>query len=116
MDGQREGESADQTATASDFALRLMSAEPSRLATAAQVSVGRLHALIRELRPTGDEFRALVDFLTDVGHYSDARRQEWVLLADVLGVSTLIEDLNTARPAGATPNTVAAWIVADCKA
>jgi protocatechuate 3,4-dioxygenase beta subunit len=30
-----------------------------------------------------------------------------VLLADVLGVSTLLEDLNAPRPPGATPNTLA---------
>jgi hydroxyquinol 1,2-dioxygenase len=69
--------------------------------------VGGLHALIAELRPSGDEFRLAIDFLTEVGHYADARRQEWVLFADVLGVSSLIEDQNNPRPAGATPNTVA---------
>ena len=32
------------------------------------------------------ELRSLITFLTEVGHASDDRRQEWVLLADVLGV------------------------------
>ena len=64
-----------------------------------------LHALIAELRPSSEEFRLAIDFLTEVGHYADARRQEWVLFADVLGVSSLIEDQNSPRPAGATPNT-----------
>ena len=71
----------------------------SRLAAAAQAAVQGLHALIAELRPSSDEFRQAIDFLTEVGHYADARRQEWVLLADVLGVSSLIEDQNSPRPA-----------------
>jgi hydroxyquinol 1,2-dioxygenase len=51
--------------------------------------------------------RAVIEFLTDVGHSADTRRQEWVLLADVIGVSTLVEDMHVCRPQGATPNTLA---------
>jgi len=92
---------------AEEFSERLTVAGPSRLATAAQSSVGALHALIATLRPSSEEFRLAIDFLTEVGHYADARRQEWVLFADVLGVSSLVEDQNSPRPPGATPNTVA---------
>lgn len=92
---------------AEEFARRLTAMGPSRLEAAARATVDGLHALIAELRPSGDEFRSAIDFLTEVGHYADARRQEWVLFADVLGVSSLIEDQNNARPAGATPNTLA---------
>jgi hydroxyquinol 1,2-dioxygenase len=95
------------SAQAAEFSWRLATTGPSRLAAAAQAAVNGLHALVVELRPSGDEFRQAIDFLTEVGHYADARRQEWVLLADVLGVSSLIEDQNSPRPAGATPNTLA---------
>ncbi len=78
-----------------------------RLPAAFLATVTRLHDLIADLRPTPDELRAVIDFLTDVGHSADARRQEWVLLADVIGVSTLVEDLTLCRPDGATPNTLA---------
>lgn len=44
--------------------------------------VGRAHDLVAELKPTPAESRALVDFLTELGHPSDARRQEWALLAE----------------------------------
>ena len=37
---------------------------------------------------------------------SDARRQEMILLSDVLGVSALVEAINGRLPAGATPNTL----------
>ncbi|ADV14449.1 dioxygenase [Mesorhizobium ciceri] len=92
---------------AEEFSRRLTAMGQSRLAAAAQAAVDGLHALIVELRPSGEEFRQAIDFLTEVGHYADARRQEWVLFADVLGVSSLIEDQNSPRPAGATPNTLA---------
>lgn len=79
----------------------------SRLVRALLAVVGQVHALVTDLRPTSEEWRRVIDFMTEVGHSSDARRQEWVLLADVIGASTLVEDLNTTRPDGATPNTLA---------
>lgn len=111
MDGQHDAQSDEfakaTSAQAEEFSRRLAAIGPSRLAAAAQAAVDGLHSLIVELRPSGEEFRLAIDFLTDVGHYADARRQEWVLFADVLGVSSLIEDQNSPRLAGATPNTVA---------
>ena len=68
--------------------------------------IEHLHKLIRETRPTHADWRRTVEFLTEVGHASDGRRQEWVLLSDLLGVTALIEEINTRRPKGATPNTV----------
>jgi hydroxyquinol 1,2-dioxygenase len=91
----------------SDLTLRLAAAGDARLPVAFLTVVSRIHALVTDLRPSPDELKAVIDFLTDVGHSADARRQEWVLLADVIGVSTHVEDLNCPRPAGATPNTLA---------
>jgi protocatechuate 3,4-dioxygenase beta subunit len=68
--------------------------------------IEHLHKLIRETRPTHADWRRTMEFLTEVGHASDGRRQEWVLLSDLLGVTALIEEINTRRPKGATPNTV----------
>ncbi|MBB3610534.1 dioxygenase [Rhizobium sp. BK602] len=68
--------------------------------------IEHLHKLIRETRPTHADWRRTVEFLTEVGHASDGRRQEWVLLSDLLGVTALIEEINTRRPKEATPNTV----------
>nr|WP_292766391.1 dioxygenase [Mesorhizobium sp.] len=64
-----------------------------------------LHRLVRDLRPTARQWRAALDFLSEVGHASDERRQEWVLLSDLLGISQLVEEINARRPKGATPNT-----------
>ena len=68
--------------------------------------VTHVHAAIREIRPSREDWQALIEFLTEVGHAADERRQEWVLLADLIGASALIEEINTRRPRGATPNTI----------
>jgi protocatechuate 3,4-dioxygenase beta subunit len=65
-----------------------------------------LHQAVKETRPTAADWRHAIEFLTDVGHASDDRRQEWVLLSDLMGVTALVEEINTRRPKGATPNTV----------
>ncbi len=93
-------------AVVTDLALRMGQGSDARLAEAFLAIVARVYDLIADLRPSTEELRAVIDFLTEVGHTADARRQEWVLLADVIGVSTRIEDLNCPRPAGATPNTL----------
>lgn len=89
-----------------DLTLRLTQAGRARLTQSFLTVVSGIHGLVTDLRPTSDELKAVIDFLTDVGHSADARRQEWVLLADVIGVSTHVEDLNSPRPRGATPNTL----------
>jgi hydroxyquinol 1,2-dioxygenase len=89
-----------------DLGLRMVNCGDGRLPMAFLSIVTGIHDLIAELKPSGEELRTMIDFLTEVGHSADARRQEWVLLADVIGVSTHVEDLNAARPDGATPNTL----------
>jgi protocatechuate 3,4-dioxygenase beta subunit len=68
--------------------------------------VRHLHDLVKETRPTPAEWRQAIAFLTEVGHASDQKRQEWILLSDLLGVSALVEEINSRRPQGATPNTI----------
>jgi protocatechuate 3,4-dioxygenase beta subunit len=68
--------------------------------------VCHVHELIKEFRPTQEQWRKVLDFLTEVGHASDERRQEWVLFSDLVGASALVEEINSRRPPGATPNTI----------
>lgn len=84
---------------------RLARAGDKQLAHVLTAVVGHLHRLVLEIRPTASQWREAVEFLTEVGHASDERRQEWVLLSDLLGVTALIEEINSQRPQGATPNT-----------
>jgi len=88
------------------FASRLHHATDERLAAVLCNVAEHLHAIVRETRPTVQDWRAAIAFLTDVGHLCDERRQEWVLVSDLLGTSTLVDALNSSRPAKATPNTM----------
>ncbi|MER5185021.1 dioxygenase [Streptomyces sp. NPDC002896] len=56
-----------------------------------------LHAFVRDIEPTMEEWEAAIGFLTAVGQKCDATRQEFVLLSDVLGVSMLVETMNGAE-------------------
>lgn len=61
------------------------------------VIVRHLHAAIKEIEPTQEEWRTAIDFLTDVGHMCTDWRQEFILLSDVLGASMLTEVINDRR-------------------
>ena len=56
-----------------------------------------LHAFVRDVEPTQAEWDAAIGFLTRVGHLSDDRRQEFILLSDVMGVSMLVDAINNRR-------------------
>ncbi|MDR9805628.1 dioxygenase family protein [Rhizobium hidalgonense] len=94
-------------ATSSDaFAERFSASRDNQLSQLIATAVTHVHDLIKQFRPTQDEWRKVIAFLTEVGHASDERRQEWVLLSDLIGASALVEEINSRRPKGATPNTI----------
>ncbi|WBY01253.1 intradiol ring-cleavage dioxygenase [Ramlibacter tataouinensis] len=68
--------------------------------------VRHLHDFARETQLTEQEWEAGIRFLTQAGHITDDRRQEFILLSDVLGLSTLVTAQNNAKPAGCTEATV----------
>lgn len=72
----------------------------------AQSLVRHLHAFVHDAQITEEEWFAGIEFLTRAGHITDERRQEFVLLSDVLGLSMLVIGLNHRKPAGATESTV----------
>jgi hydroxyquinol 1,2-dioxygenase len=53
-----------------------------------------LHAFVKDIEPTTEEWEAAIGFLTATGQQCDDTRQEFVLLSDVLGVSMLVETMN----------------------
>lgn len=55
------------------------------------------HALVKEVDLTPDEWMAAIQFLTKVGQTCDAKRQEFILLSDTLGISMLVVQLEQAR-------------------
>lgn len=61
--------------------------EDPRLKQLMQSLVRHLHAFVQEVRLTEEKWNTAIEFLTQVGHITDDRRQEFILLSDVLGLS-----------------------------
>ncbi|WP_019701584.1 intradiol ring-cleavage dioxygenase [Paracidovorax oryzae] len=80
--------------------------QDARLRRVLDALVRHLHDFAREVELTEAEWAQGIDFLTRVGHITDERRQEFILLSDVLGLSTLVTAQNNRRPAGCTEATV----------
>jgi protocatechuate 3,4-dioxygenase beta subunit len=68
--------------------------------------ISHVHAVVREVEPTQEEWMAAIQFLTATGQFSDDVRQEYILLSDTLGVSMLVDSINNRKSAGGTESTV----------
>ena len=68
--------------------------------------VRHAHALVRETRPTHEEWAAALDFLIRVGRACTDQRNELILLMDMLGLTSAVDDVNFPGIAGATPSSV----------
>ncbi|MFD1212010.1 dioxygenase [Arthrobacter sp. GCM10027362] len=68
--------------------------------------VRHLHAFIRDIRLTEDEWSKAIGFLTRAGHITTDTRQEFVLLSDVLGASMQTIAVNNEAVGDATEATV----------
>jgi hydroxyquinol 1,2-dioxygenase len=77
-----------------------------RLKLVMQSLVRHLHAFIRDVRLTEQEWSTAIEFLTAVGQITDAKRQEFVLLSDVLGASMQTIAVNNQAYKDATEATV----------
>jgi hydroxyquinol 1,2-dioxygenase len=96
----------DET-TITNEVLRVISRTPdARVRQVSEALVRHLHAFVREIEPTQDEWEFGIDFLTRVGQTCSSVRQEFILLSDTLGVSTLVDAINHRKPEGATETTV----------
>jgi protocatechuate 3,4-dioxygenase beta subunit len=104
MDGGTAGPGEHEVAAA--LRRRLTATPPGRLRDAVELLIDHAFQIITALRASPQELDALVQFLTDVGYATDARRQEWVLLADVFGLSEGVLDGTVDARAGLTPATL----------
>jgi protocatechuate 3,4-dioxygenase beta subunit len=68
--------------------------------------VKHLHALIQEVNLTEAEWLAGIQFLTAVGEKCDEKRQEFILLSDTLGATTMKDIINNRKPPGVTEYTI----------
>ncbi|MFJ9713387.1 dioxygenase [Streptomyces sp. NPDC101234] len=85
---------------------RWATAHSLRLGELMTALVRHLHEFAREVRLTEDEWMAAIEWLTAAGQICDDKRQELILTSDVLGLSTLVVQLNNRFVPQATPATV----------
>jgi catechol 1,2-dioxygenase len=85
---------------------RNANAKNERLAEVMAVVTKHLHAAVKEIEPTQEEWFEAIQFLTKVGHACNDWRQEFILLSDSLGVSMLVDAINNRKPSGASESTV----------
>ncbi len=87
--------------------LRRMEGTPDpRLKEVMGSLVRHLHAFVREVKPSQEEWIKGIQFLTETGHWCKDGRQEFILMSDTLGVSMLVDFLNYGKASGATESTV----------
>jgi len=87
--------------TITDVALAQMAATPDpRLKEIMSALVRHLHAFAREVDLTPQEWLEGIKFLTSVGQACTPYRQEFILLSDTLGLSSLVNTLHDRRGDG----------------
>jgi protocatechuate 3,4-dioxygenase beta subunit len=84
----------DEQALTAEVLRRLAATPDERLRVVMQALVRHLHAFVTEVRPAEAEWAAAIRLLTATGQMSDEHRQEFVLLSDTLGVSSLVDLVN----------------------
>ena len=85
---------------------RLANTPDSRLKEIMLSLVRHLHGFAREVKLTEAEWLKGIEFLTQTGHITNAQRQEFILLSDVLGLSMLTVVMNNDKPDACTQATV----------
>jgi hydroxyquinol 1,2-dioxygenase len=102
--------SPEQTAREEDLVDRVLAsfreAADPRLRLALESLTRHLHAFLREIRVTEEEWQAGIDCLTATGQICTDRRQEFILLSDVLGASMQMIGMNNQAHENATEATV----------
>lgn len=85
---------------------RMASETEPRLRAVMSAVIRHLHAAVKEIRPTHEEWLRAIQFLTATGQMCTDWRQEFILLSDTLGVSMLVDAINNDHGSEATENTI----------
>jgi hydroxyquinol 1,2-dioxygenase len=85
---------------------RWATARDPRLAEIMTALVRHLHDFAREVRLTEAEWMAAIQWLNRTGQISNAKREEFILTSDVVGLSMLVVQMNHRLDERATPATV----------
>lgn len=87
-----------------DIALDAMTRTPDPRLREVMASLTRhLHAFVQEVRLNEDEFERALEFIVAIGQATGEKKNEVVLAADILGVSTLVALQNNQDPQGESP-------------
>jgi catechol 1,2-dioxygenase len=88
-----------------DFTERVLDAyariDDPRLRTIVSILIKHLHASVKEMKLTDQEFEFAWDFMARMAAKTGPERNEFLLLADVIGVSQLVDALNHDKPSQA---------------
>ena len=68
--------------------------------------IKHVHAFVKDVELTEEEWFKGIMFLTRTGQTCDDKRQEFILLSDVLGVSMLVDAINHPKSGRGTESTV----------
>src|SRR5438094_9146718 len=85
---------------------RLKDADNPRFRQIMTSAIKHLHGFAREVQLTEEEWFEGIKFRTAVGQKCDDKRQEFILLSDILGLSMMIVALNHKTVPGTTEATV----------
>lgn len=88
--------------------------EDPRLKELLSVFIRKAHEAVRETKLQQDEWTGLVEFLRRTGDISDAHRNEFIIMSDILGISSLMDLMNAAQaPASTTSSLLGPFFVPD---
>jgi hydroxyquinol 1,2-dioxygenase len=96
----------DEDTLTAEVVARLKDTGNPRLREIMESAVKHLHAFARDVHLTEEEWYEGIKFLTAVGQKCDGKRQELILLSDVLGLSMMVVALDHQTAPGATEPTV----------
>ncbi|KAJ2995765.1 hypothetical protein NUW58_g1182 [Xylaria curta] len=68
--------------------------------------VTHIHDFARETRLSTDEWRAGLDWLEACGQICTENRKELITVSDILGLSTLVDEIDHPKPPGATQGSI----------
>ncbi len=85
---------------------RIRGDAPPRTRQVLGALVRHLHAFVQEVELTPAEWEQGIAFISEIGHWCNDKRQEAILLSDILGVSMLVDAIANRSAEAVTESTV----------
>ncbi len=77
--------------------------------------IRHIHAFAKEVRLTQAEWEAAIEFLYDTGQITGPTRNEFVLTSDILGISSLVDIINSNPDGGTEASVLGPFYIAGSK-